>query len=74
MNALEAVTAAVAARPDDLCVSSLGTATSALRCATGDAPHLYLGGSMGSGLRQRLAWPSAARTSRSWQSSATASC
>jgi thiamine pyrophosphate-dependent acetolactate synthase large subunit-like protein len=54
VNALEAVTAAVAARPDDLCVSSLGTATSALRAASGDAPHLYLGGAMGSGLATAL--------------------
>jgi thiamine pyrophosphate-dependent acetolactate synthase large subunit-like protein len=54
VNALEAVAAAVAVRPDDLCVSSLGTATSALRAATDDAPHLYLGGAMGSGLAAAL--------------------
>jgi thiamine pyrophosphate-dependent acetolactate synthase large subunit-like protein len=54
VNALEAVTAAVAARPDDVCVSSLGTATSALRAASDDAPHLYLGGAMGSGLAAAL--------------------
>src|SRR5262245_35719610 len=33
-----------------MCVSSLGTATSALRSASGDGPHLYLGASMGSAL------------------------
>jgi thiamine pyrophosphate-dependent acetolactate synthase large subunit-like protein len=54
VNALEAVTAALTARPDDLCVSSLGTATSALRAASDDAPHLYLGGAMGSGLAAAL--------------------
>jgi thiamine pyrophosphate-dependent acetolactate synthase large subunit-like protein len=36
--------------PEAMCVSSLGTATSALRSATGDGPHLYLGASMGSAL------------------------
>jgi thiamine pyrophosphate-dependent acetolactate synthase large subunit-like protein len=36
--------------PEALCVSSLGTATSALRSASGDGPHLYLGASMGSAL------------------------
>jgi thiamine pyrophosphate-dependent acetolactate synthase large subunit-like protein len=36
--------------PEAICVSSLGTATSALRSATGDGPHLYLGASMGSAL------------------------
>jgi thiamine pyrophosphate-dependent acetolactate synthase large subunit-like protein len=36
--------------PTALCVSSLGTATSALRAATHDGPHLYLGASMGSAL------------------------
>jgi len=33
-----------------LCVSSLGTATSALRAASDDGPHFYLGGAMGSAL------------------------
>jgi thiamine pyrophosphate-dependent acetolactate synthase large subunit-like protein len=50
VNAAEAVAAAVAAAPGALFVSSLGTATSALRLASGDAPHLYLGGAMGCGL------------------------
>jgi thiamine pyrophosphate-dependent acetolactate synthase large subunit-like protein len=35
-------------------VSSLGTATSALRLASGDGPHLYLGGAMGCGLAAAL--------------------
>jgi thiamine pyrophosphate-dependent acetolactate synthase large subunit-like protein len=50
----EAVAAAVAAAPGALCVSSLGTATSALRLATDDGPHLYLGGAMGCGLATAL--------------------
>jgi thiamine pyrophosphate-dependent acetolactate synthase large subunit-like protein len=50
VNATSAVTAVVRAVPDALMVSSLGTATSALRAATGDGPHLYLGGAMGSAL------------------------
>jgi thiamine pyrophosphate-dependent acetolactate synthase large subunit-like protein len=50
----EAVAAAVAALPDALGVSSLGTATSALRLATDDGPHLYLGGAMGCGLAAAL--------------------
>jgi thiamine pyrophosphate-dependent acetolactate synthase large subunit-like protein len=36
--------------PEALFVSSLGTATSALRLASNDGPHLYLGGAMGCGL------------------------
>ena len=40
----------VQALPQAMCVSSLGTATSALRSASGDGPHLYLGASMGSAL------------------------
>jgi thiamine pyrophosphate-dependent acetolactate synthase large subunit-like protein len=36
--------------PDALCVSSLGTATSALRSASDDGPHFYFGASMGSAL------------------------
>jgi thiamine pyrophosphate-dependent acetolactate synthase large subunit-like protein len=50
----EAVAAAVAGAPGALCVSSLGTATSALRLATDDGPHLYLGGAMGCGLAAAL--------------------
>ena len=54
MKAADAVAAAVAAAPDALFVSSLGTATSALRLASGDGPHLYLGGAMGCGLAAAL--------------------
>jgi thiamine pyrophosphate-dependent acetolactate synthase large subunit-like protein len=54
MNAADAVRAVVDAVPDALFVSSLGTATSALRAATGDGPHLYMGGSMGSALAAAL--------------------
>ncbi len=36
--------------PAALFVSSLGTATSALRNASNDGPHLYFGGAMGSAL------------------------
>jgi thiamine pyrophosphate-dependent acetolactate synthase large subunit-like protein len=50
----EAVASAVAQLPGALCVSSLGTATSALRLATHDGPHLYLGGAMGCGLAVAL--------------------
>lgn len=54
MNATEAVRAVLAGVPDGLVVSSLGTATSALRAASDDGPHLYLGGSMGSALAVAL--------------------
>ena len=54
MRAADAVRAAVDAAPDALFVSSLGTATSALRLASDDGPHLYLGGAMGCGLAAAL--------------------
>jgi hypothetical protein len=54
VNPAEAVAAAVAAAPDALFVSSLGTATSALRLASDDGPHLYLGAAMGSGVATAL--------------------
>jgi thiamine pyrophosphate-dependent acetolactate synthase large subunit-like protein len=54
VRAADAVTAAVGAAPDALFVSSLGTATSALRLASQDGPHLYLGGAMGCGLAAAL--------------------
>jgi thiamine pyrophosphate-dependent acetolactate synthase large subunit-like protein len=54
VKAAEAVAAAVEAAPDALFVASLGTATSALRVASGDGPHLYLGGAMGCGLAAAL--------------------
>jgi sulfopyruvate decarboxylase subunit beta len=50
----DAVAAAVEAAPGALFVSSLGTATSALRLASDDGPHLYLGGAMGCGLAAAL--------------------
>jgi thiamine pyrophosphate-dependent acetolactate synthase large subunit-like protein len=54
VKAADAVVAVVAAAPDALFVSSLGTATSALRLASDDGPHLYLGGAMGCGLAAAL--------------------
>ena len=50
MNPTQAVSALLRASPDALFVASLGTATSALRAASGDGPHLYMGGAMGSAL------------------------
>jgi len=50
----EAVAALLRAHPGALFVASLGTATSALRAASGDGPHLYMGGSMGSALAVAL--------------------
>ncbi|HZC31084.1 MAG TPA: thiamine pyrophosphate-dependent enzyme, partial [Gaiellaceae bacterium] len=54
MRAADAVAAAVAAAADALFVSSLGSATSALRLGSADGPHLYLGGAMGCGLATAL--------------------
>ncbi len=54
MNPTAAVSALLRAHPDALFVASLGTATSALRSASGDGPHLYMGGSMGSALAVAL--------------------
>ena len=54
MNPTEIVRAVLAAAPDALVVSSLGTATSALRAASDDGPHLYMGGSMGTALAVAL--------------------
>ena len=50
MKPSEAVAAAFGSAGDALFVSSLGTATSALRLVSDDGPHLYLGGAMGCGL------------------------
>ena len=50
MNPTEIARAVLRAAPDALVVSSLGTATSALRAASDDGPHLYMGGSMGTAL------------------------
>jgi thiamine pyrophosphate-dependent acetolactate synthase large subunit-like protein len=50
VKAAEVALAIVETHPDALCVSSLGTATSAVRSASGDGPHFYLGAAMGSAL------------------------
>jgi thiamine pyrophosphate-dependent acetolactate synthase large subunit-like protein len=50
VKAAEVALAIVETLPDARCVSSLGTATSALRSASGDGPHFYLGAAMGSAL------------------------
>jgi thiamine pyrophosphate-dependent acetolactate synthase large subunit-like protein len=50
MNPTEIARAILRAAPGALYVSSLGTATSALRAASDDGPHLYMGGSMGTAL------------------------
>jgi len=50
VRATEVAEVLVRTLPDALCVSSLGTATSALRLASGDAGHFYFGASMGSAL------------------------
>jgi thiamine pyrophosphate-dependent acetolactate synthase large subunit-like protein len=50
MNPTDIVRTILRAAPDALVVSSLGTATSALRAASDDGPHLYMGGSMGTAL------------------------
>lgn len=54
MNPTDIVRAILGAAPGALVVSSLGTATSALRAASGDGPHLYMGGSMGIALAAAL--------------------
>jgi thiamine pyrophosphate-dependent acetolactate synthase large subunit-like protein len=54
MNPTDIVRTILDAAPDALVVSSLGTATSALRAASGDGPHLYMGGSMGTALAAAL--------------------
>jgi thiamine pyrophosphate-dependent acetolactate synthase large subunit-like protein len=48
MNAVDIAGTLVETAPDALLVSSLGTATSALRRASDDGPHFYFGGAMGS--------------------------
>lgn len=50
MKAAEVALAVVETLPAALCVSSLGTATSAVRSVSGDGPHFYLGAAMGSAL------------------------
>lgn len=54
MKAVDAARSCLTALPGALVVSALGTATSALRAASGDGPHLYLGGAMGSALAAAL--------------------
>ena len=54
MNPTGIIRAVLGAAPDALVVSSLGTATSALRAASDDGPHLYMGGSMGTALAVAL--------------------
>jgi thiamine pyrophosphate-dependent acetolactate synthase large subunit-like protein len=54
VNPTRAVAALLRAAPDALFVAALGTATSALRAASDDGPHLYMGGSMGSALAVAL--------------------
>jgi thiamine pyrophosphate-dependent acetolactate synthase large subunit-like protein len=50
MNPTDIVRTILGAAPDALVVSALGTSTSALREASDDGPHLYMGGSMGTAL------------------------
>ena len=55
MNPTTIVKTILGAAPEDaLYVASLGTPTSALRRASDDGPHLYLGGSMGTALAAAL--------------------
>ena len=54
MNPTDIVRTVLDAAPEALVVSSLGTATSALRAASDDGPHLYMGGSMGTALAAAL--------------------
>jgi thiamine pyrophosphate-dependent acetolactate synthase large subunit-like protein len=54
VNPTSIVAAVLEAEPQALVVSALGTATSALRAASDDGPHLYMGGSMGTALAAAL--------------------
>ena len=54
MNSTQAAQALLLAVPDALFVASLGTATSALRAASDDGPHFYMGGAMGTALAAAL--------------------
>jgi thiamine pyrophosphate-dependent acetolactate synthase large subunit-like protein len=54
VNPTDVVAAVLEAAPEALYVASLGTPTSALRAASDDGPHLYLGGSMGTALAAAL--------------------
>lgn len=50
MNVIEVTETVAAAYPKAILVPSLGTATSAVRKVTGDGPHFYFGGAMGSAM------------------------
>jgi sulfopyruvate decarboxylase subunit beta len=54
LNAVDVAAALVRQAPDALFLASLGTATSALRAASNDGPHLCFGGAMGSALPTAL--------------------
>ncbi|WP_345381298.1 thiamine pyrophosphate-dependent enzyme [Pseudonocardia yuanmonensis] len=54
MEPTDVAAVVLATHPDALVVAALGTATSALRLASDDGPHLYLGGAMGSALATAL--------------------
>ncbi|MCE0762366.1 thiamine pyrophosphate-dependent enzyme [Pseudonocardia kujensis] len=54
MEPTDVAAVVLAAHPHALVVAALGTATSALRLASDDGPHLYLGGAMGSALATAL--------------------
>jgi len=54
VKASDVAHAIVETLPQALCVSSLGTATSALRLASHDGPHFYYGAAMGSALAGAL--------------------
>ena len=60
MNVIEVTETIVAACPDATLVPSLGTATSAVRKVTGDGPHFYFGGAMGSALAAAMGLAEAA--------------
>jgi thiamine pyrophosphate-dependent acetolactate synthase large subunit-like protein len=50
VKATDVALAIIDTYPEALCVSSLGTATSALRAVSDDGPHFYFGAAMGSAL------------------------
>ena len=54
MNPTDIVRTILDAAPGALVVPTLGTPTSALRAASDDGPHLYMGGSMGTALAAAL--------------------
>jgi thiamine pyrophosphate-dependent acetolactate synthase large subunit-like protein len=60
VNVIEVTGAVTAELPDATLVASLGTATSAVREVTGDGPHFYFGGAMGSALAAAMGLAEAA--------------